>query len=229
MARSSYEPPVYLEIGKKRTFAGAIDWPGWCRSGRDEESAIQALLDYGPRYARVLRGTTLQFQPPGDVSAFKIAERLKGNATTDFGAPDMSPSTDTLPIDAAELQRFQILLKACWRAFDTAARKAAGKKLRKGPRGGGRDLQKMISHVLEAEGSYLSALGWKLDSGRTGAAKKELGNRRQAVLDGVAAAARGEIPARGPRGGLRWTPRYFVRRATWHILDHAWEIEDRII
>ena len=49
---------VYLEIGPKRTFAGAIDWPGWCRSGRQdaEQSALQALLDYGPRYAAVLRG-----------------------------------------------------------------------------------------------------------------------------------------------------------------------------
>jgi hypothetical protein len=26
----------------------------------------------------------------------------------------------------------------------------------------------------------------------------------------------------------RWPPRYVVRRAAWHVLDHAWEIEDRI-
>ena len=50
---------------------------------------------------------------------------------------------------------------------------------------------------------------------------------RDAVLAGLAAAARSEIPARGPRGGLRWRPRYFVRRVAWHLLDHAWEIEDR--
>ena len=24
-----------------------------------------------------------------------------------------------------------------------------------------------------------------------------------------------------------WSPRYAVRRAAWHVLDHAWEIEDR--
>jgi hypothetical protein len=45
----------------------------------------------------------------------------------------------------------------------------------------------------------------------------------------VRASARGEIPAKGPRGGLRWTARYFVRRLSWHILDHAWEIEDRMV
>jgi hypothetical protein len=52
---------------------------------------------------------------------------------------------------------------------------------------------------------------------------------RQAVLDGLAAAAEGQIPAVGPRGNARWTPRYFVRRVAWHVLDHAWEIEDRMI
>jgi hypothetical protein len=49
------------------------------------------------------------------------------------------------------------------------------------------------------------------------------------MLDALEASARGEIPARGPRGGRRWSPRYFVRRATWHILDHVWEIEDRML
>jgi hypothetical protein len=32
---------VVLEIGKKRTFAVALDWPGWTRRGRDEESALR--------------------------------------------------------------------------------------------------------------------------------------------------------------------------------------------
>ena len=41
-------------------------------------------------------------------------------------------------------------------------------------------------------------------------------------------AASGEMPERGPRGGVLWKPRYFVRRAAWHALDHAWEIEDRL-
>ena len=40
MAQASNSIDVYLEIGKKRTFAGAIDWPGWCRSGRDEGAAL---------------------------------------------------------------------------------------------------------------------------------------------------------------------------------------------
>jgi hypothetical protein len=50
---------------------------------------------------------------------------------------------------------------------------------------------------------------------------------RAAILEGLAASAAGKLPAKGPRGGSRWTARYFVRRVAWHALDHAWEIEDR--
>src|SRR5262245_66430981 len=98
--------PVYLEIGAKRTFAGAIDWPGWCRIGRDEESALQALVDYGPRYARELGAARLGFQAPAEAAALAVVERLAGNASTDFGAPAVAPSSDTKPVDDAGLRRF---------------------------------------------------------------------------------------------------------------------------
>src|SRR5687768_9338579 len=135
MARSSTKINVYLEIGQKRTFAGALDWPGWCRSGRDEDSALQALFDYGLRYGRVLSRAHLGFKAPTNPSAFVLVERLKGNATTDFGAPGVAPSSDAKPVNAAEVQRFQRVLRACWRAFDAAIDSATGKTLRSGPRG----------------------------------------------------------------------------------------------
>ena len=229
MARSSNKIGVYLEIGKKRTFAGVIDLPGWCRSGRDEGSALQALVEYGPRYARVLHATRTGFQAPADTSAFVVIERLEGNTTTDFGAPDVVPSSDTGPVDDAELRRFQMLLKACWRAFDAAVKAATGKALRKGPRGGGRELKGIVLHVLGSDASYLARLGWKLKSGDENDLSQELCHTRQAILNALGSAARGEVSAHGPRGGVRWTPRYFVRCVAWHVLDHAWEIEDRIV
>jgi hypothetical protein len=227
MPHASDNIDVYLEIGKKRTFAGAIDWPGWCRIGRDEGAALQALVDYGPRYARVLRAASLKFHAPAGVSAFAVVERLAGNTTTDFGAPNVAPSYDTRPVDDAELQRLQALLQASWQAFDAAVRAAAGKQLRTGPRGGGRDIEGIAQHVLGAEASYLARLARKHKLDAAADLSAEFSRTRQAVLSALAAAAHGETPARGPRGGVIWTPRYFVRRAAWHVLDHAWEIEDR--
>jgi hypothetical protein len=229
MAQSSAPIDVYLELGKKRAFAGALDWPGWCRSGRDEPSALHALLAAGPRYAHVLHATGLAFHAPADASAFTVVERLTGTTTTDFGAPDVAPSQDTQPFDDAALQRFRTLLQACWQAFDAAVGAATGQELRTGPRGGGRDLDGIARHVLGADHAYLARLAWKRQQHDGEDLSAELGRTREAVLNALAAAARGEVPARGPRGGVIWSPRYFVRRVAWHVLDHAWEIEDRIV
>ena len=219
---------IYLETGEKRTFAGALDWPGWCRSGRDEASALQALFDYGSRYARVVRAREFGFQSPANASSFIVVERIKGDTTTDFGAPGRAPKRDSEPVNDAELERLQAILKGCWRAFDSAVRSAEGKQLRKGPRGGGRELDGVVQHVLGADGGYLSGLGWKVKHDEAAELSEELKRTRKAILQGLNAAAHGEIPERGPRGGIRWTARYFVRRSAWHVLDHAWEIEDRI-
>ena len=104
---------------------------------------------------------------------------------------------------------------------------AAGQTLRKGPRGGGRDVTKIIQHVRDVDASYLASLGGKLTPSDEDEPSQELAPIRHAILTTLIAAARGDVPARGPRGGIRWTPRYFVRRLAWHELDHAWEIEDR--
>ena len=227
MAKDPSQIEVYLEIGQTRTFAVALDWPGWCRSGRDETAALQAPCDYGPRYARALQGTRLPFRAPSEASTLVVVERQTGNTTTNFGAPNLALSRDTRPIDPTELQKWQVVLGACWRAFDTAVRAATGQALSKGPRGGGRDVTKIIEHVRDVEASYLTSLGGKLKPSDEDEPSQALTRIRQAILTTLIAAARGEVPARGPRGGVRWTPRYFVRRLAWHELDHAWEIEDR--
>lgn len=224
--KASAKIKVYLEVGKRRTMAAALDWPGWCRVGQDEAGALQALLEYGPRYAQVLRGTRLGFLLPEDVSAFVVVERLKGNATTDYGVPGLAPSVDSQTLDESELRRLQAVLKACWRAFDAIIESAKGKALRTGPRGGGRTLNGIVEHVFGAETGYLSSLGGKELLAEASTTSPE--HIHRAILKAMKASARGEFPTHGPRGGKRWTTRYFTRRDAWHILDHAWEIEDRM-
>ncbi len=220
------EIPVYLEVGTKRVFAGVIDWPGWCRSGRDETSAVQALLDVAPRYARAIASARLGFHGPAGLQGLRIRHRFPGDATTDFGAPGVILPSDNLAPDPGELRRLVSIMKACWRTFDRAVADASGASLRKGPRGGGRDLQAIVRHTEEAEAAYLTRLGAQAETAQS-PSSKGISRGRERVIEALAASARGEFPARGPRGGIRWSTRSFVRRAAWHLLDHAWEIEDR--
>lgn len=223
---SIHQIPVALEIGQKRVFASAVDWPGWTRGGRDETSALETLLLYGPRYAQAIQAGQLGFQAPTDLTALTVVERLTGNATTDFGAPDMPPALDLTPLDDLTQTGLQAVMSACWASFGAAIEAAQGRALRTGPRGGGRDLVKMFEHVVDAHLSYLGRINWK--------AKRDPTQDMLTVLAAIqretaaALAAAGDLPATGPRGGVLWRPRYFVRRAAWHILDHVWEIEDRI-
>lgn len=212
---------VYLEVGEKKIFAGAVDWPGWCRSGKTEEQALETFLEYGQRYHRVLSAANIPGLPLQGEIRHEVVERLIGSATTDFGAPGAIPEADWRPLDPAGLRQHQAVLEACWGALDRAAQAAAGKELRKGPRGGGRELEAMLRHVREAQVGYLKAAGAEA-SGETAL------EIRASMRKALEASARGEIPEFGQRGGKRWPARYFTRRSAWHILDHAWEIEDRV-
>jgi hypothetical protein len=220
---------VYLEIGAKRTFAGAVEWPGWCRSGKTPDEALEALLAYADRYAKAVARTKLAVPQPRDVDQLEVVERVKGNATTDFGAPGVPSAADDRPLSTSELKRQSALIEACWHAFEAAWKKAAKARveLSKGPRGGGRDLPKMWDHVVEADVAYLGGLGSR-EPGRPGAtAEARMAAVHETALEAFAARARGK-PIAVPRQTKRlWLPRYFVRRSAWHALDHAWEIDDR--
>jgi hypothetical protein len=229
MASKKTQTEVYLEVGQKKMFAGALDWPGWCRGARDERTALTTLVEYAPRYAKIFSRTTIDFVPPNDPTAFAVVERLAGNSTTDFGAPDVAPARDAEPFDEAARERSEAILAAIWRAFDRVVQAAEGKELRKGPRGGGRERDGIVRHVLGADAAYLRRVGQKFSQDEGAPLDDELRRTREAIRAALAAGVRGEIPQQGPRGGALWTPRYFVRRVAWHTVDHLWEIEDRIM
>jgi len=204
---------VYLEVGGKRTFASAAGWPGWCRSGKNEQDALEALAAYVPRYAVVAKLAKVPFTSAAP--EFKVIERLKGNATTDFGAPGIPAKDESKPLSAQQASRMGDLLEACWTYLDKVVAKApAG--LRKGPRGGGRDRDVMFDHVLGAEMEYAKRIGVRLEQpdGKNKAAVRAF---RKAILDAID----------NPKPETKWPVRYAVRRTAWHALDHAWEIEDR--
>lgn len=212
---------VYLEVGTRRVFAGALEWPGWCRNARDEDQALQALIDYAPRYAKAIGSAGGVFEPPARASTFEVVERLAGNSTTDFGAPGKRPSADDKRLTKREADRLAAILRACWATLDRVAAKHRGATLRRGPRGGGRELDAIVRHVLEGDIGYQWELGGSM---KEASAAKEV---RKAFLETFAARTRGEEPTRKRRSGTFWTPRYAARRSAWHVLDHAWEVEDR--
>jgi hypothetical protein len=195
---------VYVEAGAKKAFASAAGWPGWCRAGKDEAGALAALAAYAPRYAKVAKLAGIDL--PKNATEFEVVERMPGNATTDFGAPGMPAKEESEPLSAAESKRMIALLDATWKYLDQVRAKSP-ESLRKGPRGGGRDREKMYAHVLDAELGYSRHVGLRLKEPDRVAIREALSH---------------------PQPGLKWPPVYMARRIAWHALDHAWEMEDRI-
>jgi hypothetical protein len=210
---------VGVELGSKRAFACALDWPGWCRSGKTEELALAALAAYAPRYAVVAEQAGIAL-PAGAGDRFQVVERLEGSGATDFGVPQEVAAAEAAPVRAAEAERRSKLVTAAWAVLDRVVAGAPA-ELRKGPRGGGRDRDKIVDHVLGAEAAYARKLGIKHPQpARDDRAAIEA--LHEDIIAVLGAASNGSPPV--PKG---WPPRYAARRIAWHVLDHAWEIEDR--
>jgi hypothetical protein len=176
------------------------------------------LLDYAPRYAVVVRAAGLDM--PATDGALDIVDSVTGGGGTDFGVPSAITDADRRRVTGADAKRLATLVHASWSVFDRVAARAPG-SLRKGPRGGGRDRDKMIGHVIEADHAYARELGIHLPEPRFGD-QTAIDAERDAVLELLGRPSDG-----GPLADRRWTQRYAARRIAWHALDHAWEMEDR--
>ena len=199
MARSR----VYLEEGKDSVFAISLDWPGWCRRAKTPDLAIAALDDYRKRYAKIVTAT---FRP----GSFEIIGTAKGNGTTDFGAPDAHGPWDENELTPRELDRQLAVLQDCWNYFDAVVETAPAELL-KGPRGGGRDRDGIVDHVREAERAYCSRVGFRV------APRTPWDEQRDVVVTTLRAGTQ----------NAKWPVAYAIRRCAWHVVDHAWEIEDK--
>jgi hypothetical protein len=219
--------PIYIERGKRWSYAVALEWPGWARHARGDGDPVAELIAVGPRYQAALAMRDLSFEPPADASGVEVVEILEGDSGTEWGIPSIVPAADHRPLGDAETERLLSILEATWLAFDHAVEAAEGHELRKGPRGGGRDLQALVQHCLESDLSYLQRLGSRPPKGPEGDWKALEAAIRARALEALRDRAAGR-PVRDPnRIRKLWTPRFYVRYVAWHQLVHAWEIEDR--
>jgi hypothetical protein len=213
---------VLVEQGLKgkRWVAVAADWPGLERGARDEDAAVARLREYVPRYHRVAKRARLGQELPVDPK-LTVVGRYTGTGSTDFWGISFAPSPlDREPIDEATFQRQVRLLRAAWAEFDDIAARVSA-ELRPGPRGGGRDRDRIIRHVLANEGGDFSKrvkVPAELDELATPAGRAA---HRDRFVDAMHAwYAEGK-----PLG--KWTVPYLLRHTAYHVLDHAWEMEDR--
>jgi hypothetical protein len=212
---------VILEIGRKRrVVAGAMDWPGLDRWGTSEDDALARLAAYLPRYTGVAERAGMGSALARALEV-EVVERVPGSSSTDFwGIAHVPSQIEGEVLSAADLERRLDLLRACWACFDDVAARVSP-ELRPGPRGGGRSRDQIIRHVYGTEPE-----NWSRKVGvRTGLdvvlTPDGLATHRLAFLDAIRAYNAEGRPAR------TWPIQFLVRRTAHHVMDHAWELEDR--
>lgn len=216
------DPPlrIVIETGKQKVFASAIDWPGWSRSGRKTtDAAIDELLAYRTRYNDVLRLASLHAipDPCGNVD---VIDTVEGPGVTDFGVPDAVHLVEREPMDDEECACQVAVLRASWRFFEHVSAEVSP-ELRKGPRGGGRDRDKLLDHVVQADRSYARQLGVRTPPFDT-FDHDSVYAHHEAVYAAIPDRRDGR-----PLTDKGWPVRYAIRRMAWHVLDHAWEMQDK--
>lgn len=208
---------VVLEIARKKSFASALDWPGWCRPGSTAEESLQVLADYAPRY-QIVAGLAGYGGIQEIAEDLDVIEKLEGDPTTEFGAPNIHAAAEDAFMTTEECERQLALLQACWTFFDDVAARVS-EELQKGPRGGGRNRTDIINHVNEAQRYYVTQLGVRAKKGSL-ITDEAISAHHEAIIVALREHNRNQQHP-------RWPLRYVIRRAAWHVLDHAWEMEDK--
>ncbi len=218
---------VTLELGPKgkQVVAVAPDWPGLERGAKSEEAAIARLHAYLPRYASVAQRAGMEEEfasiaSPTTSANVEVLERYPGNGSTDFwGISFAFSDLDQQAMSREALERELTLLRACWAFFDDVRGRVSA-EMRKGPRGGGRDRDRIVRHVLGTEQEWATKLGVRSPEGAL-LTDEGLSAHRDAYLNAIRAFHAQGKPARS------WPLRYLIRHTAFHTLDHAWEMEDK--
>jgi len=210
---------IVIERGKKKSAAYAPAWPGWSRGASSVEAAIERLASYGERYEGVVALAGLSDEFPS-APTFDIIEEVPGTGSTSFwGISFVASSSEQDQMSEAECERKLSILRACWTYFDQVAAKVSP-DLRKGPRGGGRDRDQILNHIFANERDWARMVG--LD---VAASAHLTANGLAAHRDGFVQAIREYNTAgEGPR---TWRLQFLLRHTAFHVMDHAWEMEDK--
>ncbi|MCB8978229.1 MAG: hypothetical protein H6657_12470 [Ardenticatenaceae bacterium] len=215
---------VTLEMGPKgkKVVAVAPDWPGLERGAKTEELAIEKLQAFMPRYAQVakLANMSAAFDTIQD---FEVVEQYPGTGSTDFwGISFAFSGVDQQEMSGAELERELTLMQACWAFFDEVRGRVSA-EMQKGPRGGGRDRDRIVRHTLAAEQDWAKGVG-VVPADDVMLTDQALKSYREAYCQAIR-----DYHAQGKQAGSRakWPLRYLIRHTAFHTLDHAWEMEDK--
>jgi hypothetical protein len=206
----------------KRAVAFSIDWPGWSRGAKTDALALETLEAYRIRYRPVaaLAGMAGDFD---DAGRLDVVEDKIGTGSTDFWAISFSPSAaEAGPMTEAQLDRALALLHGAWTFFDDVAARVSP-EMRKGPRGGGRDRDRIIRHTIRNESEdFAKRLGLRIPEGAA-LSPEGLRQHRESYVAAMRAYNAGEIepPMRS------WTLPFLIRHSAFHTLDHAGEMEDK--
>jgi hypothetical protein len=218
----SDELRVALEIGPKgkKVVAWAPDWPGLSRGAKTADLALERLVTYVPRYLPVATLAGMDATFPTDIVPNVVDEYIGTGSTDYWGISFGYSEIDRAPMSDAALERDLALMQAAWAYFDQI-RHQVSDELRKGPRGGGRDLDDLVRHVIGAEYD----MAWKvgIPALETGAWRDDANLR--AYRESYVAAIR-QYHAEG-KLGRKWPLHFLIRHTAFHTLDHTWEMEDR--
>ena len=206
---------------EKKVAAFAIDWPGWSRGAKTPDVAVELLEAYRERYRPIARlaGVESEFEAAGPL---EIVEDHVGVGSTDFWGISFAPSSfEQAPMPEDELERKLALLEAAWRYFDDVAAMVSS-EMEKGPRGGGRNRDEIVRHVIANEWGDLAKKIGVNPPGDLQTPEAVQSHREEFV------AAMRDYNAQGKLGrGRNWTIALLLRHTAYHVLDHAWEMEDK--
>ncbi|HEX8600388.1 MAG TPA: hypothetical protein VF952_17950 [Chloroflexia bacterium] len=224
MANDTNAIRVMLETGPKgkKVVAVAPDWPGLARGAKTGEAAVERLLSYVPRYAPVAKlvGMEAEFATGSTGSAVDVVEHYQGTGSTDFwGISFGFSSIDRQTVSSEELERELTLMRACWTFFD-GVRSRVSAELKRGPRGGGRDRDRIVRHVLFNEQDWAPRDRPKEDQEAI-LTEEGLKAHREAYCNAIR-----ELHSQN-KMARKWPLRYLIRHTAFHTLDHAWEMEDK--